>query len=736
MRGAFQRALLLPLIIFVLCACDDSSHANAQDEETAQEFRQDLTTEFVGIVTERTAYRPVTVKLKQEGENVTGTLFLGKSVDAGYLKLPFETEIPLEGTFDQVLGYIRLTTKSGARTGEVVLEIIQTPIGAVGSFAEIRRHGTKGSRRGKAVFVPASQAVHLEHPTQTLAGLHDRKKIDVSAAQCPSAVQKWIEKSEDIRKNAKYPGENLSALTIPEFEKAFGAGYDKIDAAGLKKAHSMLSDVCNARPFSHLVHNAKTYKDTHYRIIEEPIVKAWWENIKALIASDAKLRSAKLDAIQPYFQTFQLGQYYLNYRTELEPQIAARKKDIREEERRLARLDNMEKYKDRIDLMFLNARAQVNQYPETKDLVTEKLDAYALKAAQTYVDNAKRRDELQYMVSFSTMVEDGVDCMMSSEAQCQVIAKIFDNGAKELSYDLDDELSLQAEKSLPKGRDLKALSDHVKFAERIQRWYGNALNVGGLADVWKEIASKRRTLQKDLYDEIYALVDKSVSARPVVQIEKQYFLQDDIKQSGMKRLDALLSKKLEDLAPFRGMRGGEYLNALVNKDYQTLRELDQEYTQAYKPFFALAGEAMSMISPTARQDFSSLANDMSAVNIVFATYMLDYQSRYPNCMGANPFTATVSTTTTETRKDGYGFELSRTSWTTEDQYTVPARLAPHLEKLWRADFEGDSVAVDALFNDQKLGTLVSAMRKVTKQHPCDHPHIKALEEGMIAYYSR
>lgn len=734
MRVTLQRALFIPLLFCTLCACDDASQANAQDADVAQSFRQVLTTRFEGIVAERTAYRPVSLTLQQEGEAVAGTLLLGDSVDPGYLKLPLATAIPVQGTFDPVLGYLRLTTQSGARTGEVLLEIAQTPDGAVGAFAEISRHGTKGARRGKAVFVPAAQVEQLKHLTETLAGLNTREKLEAAAAQCPRAVERWIDKSSDIRQNARQPADNLAVLSIPEFGDAFGATYDRIDAAGLKQARALLGDVCNARPLSHLVHDAKTYKDVHYRRLEAPIVTAWWDAIKALVASDTKLHSARLDAIQPHFQTFQLGQYHANYRTELAPQIAARKKDLREEELRLARIENMDKHQDRIDLLFINARAQLQEYPETKDLVTDKLDAYALQAAQAYVESAKRIDELQYMVSFSTMVDNGVDCLMSSQRRCRAIASIFEDKADALSHELDDQLEERAARAISDQRDLHALAEQVTFAQRMQSRYGNALDIGGLADVWQDITEERRSLQRELSDEILALVEQSNSARPVVQIEQQYFFQDDIKQ--MKKLDALLSEKLEQLAPFRHLRGGDYLNALISRDYPTLKELDQDYTQAYKPFFALAGEAMSMISPSARQDFSSLANDLRAVNVVFATYLLDYQSRYPDCLGANPVTATVSTTTTETRKDGYGLVLSRTAWTSEDQYTVPARLAPHLEKLWRADFEGDSVAVDALVNDQKLGTLVSAMREVTKTLPCDHPHVRALEAGMIAYYSR
>ncbi|AFJ02707.1 hypothetical protein Q7C_1558 [Methylophaga frappieri] len=92
---------------------------------------------------------------------------------------------------------------------------------------------------------------------------------------------------------------------------------------------------------------------------------------------------------------------------------------------------------------------------------------------------------------------------------------------------------------------------------------------------------------------------------------------------------------------------------------------------------------------------------MTAVNPFFSSYMLNYQKTYPDCLGADRFIATVSKTTTETRKDGFGFEISRNAWTEYDKYTMPRRLAPHFEKLWRSSFSGDAVASDALFNDQK-----------------------------------
>lgn len=745
MRNALLKVLLIPLSILTLCACDDSNDAKAQEAKLEQKFTQKLINDFEGAISGTTTLRPVSLSLKQNGEQVTGTLKIGESTERDYLFLPLNTDIPVEGTFDPLFGYARLVTKSGARTGEIILEIAQSPEGAIGTFSQSGRHGNKGPRKASALFVPVHKAKHLKHVAKTLSDIETQRPTPINGA-CPKNVSTWIEKAREIRKNAKYTSQNLQALHTPEFAKAFGASYDTIDAQGLKKAYGLLSGACVpesrsdralVKQLSHMVGGSRIYKDAQYRKAMEPVVNAWWGNITNLVSSDVKLETKQLDSIQTHFQTFQLGQYYINYRKDLDPKVRERRKMAKQEELKLSRLDLMDQRKDRIDLLFLIAQAQLREYPDTKDLVTQKLDEHAMSAAQAYADNAKWEDHLQYMASFSAQAKNGVGCMLSSQSDCKKIGKIFDKRSDALSYDLAKKLTQDAEQKIPAGNDLPALVHHAAFAEKAKFKYRNALEVGGLAKEWKRIAAKRQKLQKNLYKELYTMVDNSKNANAVVQIEKQYFIDDDIKQRSMKKIDAMLSKKLEALAPFRNLLGGEYLNALVSKDARTLQKLDQEYTQGFKPFLAMAGNAMAMINPSARASMSETAKNMTAVNAVFATYMLDYQRTYPNCLGQNPFKATVSTTTTEITKNGSGFEVARSSWTTKDAYTIPRRLAPHFERLWRADFRGgDSALSDALFNDEKIGMLVSGLKQATKKYPCDHPHIKALEKGMISYYAR
>lgn len=662
----------------LLCACTDNS-ASAKNAVTKEKLSQKLIHDWQGILAEKSSFRSIRVSLNNEANKLTGTMMIGSGIDHGYLRLPQDTAIPVEGTFDPILGYARLLTQSGARTGEYVFEIAQTPVGAIGKFAEAGKYGNKGSRRGEAVFVIPSKAKQLEHLEQTLAALNDRSKTTTDMKICPKRVVTWMQEVNALPKNSQNPGNGLDLFALDTFKKAFGGSYDTLSAQQLKTAQALLqgpcADISNARQLAYGVVDAKTYKDWHYRGLELPIIEVWWSNIKTIVSSDLHIPSSQLDSIQPYFQTFQLGQYYHNYRTELAPMVLARKKANRQQELRLSRLALMEGYSDRLDLMLLAARAQLQQYPDTKDLVTAKLDQLAVTAGQRYAENAKRISEFQYMVSFTQMTNNGVECLLSSEADCKKIAKLFAKRSDDLADDLVNELVQQSKRQLPDTEDLPSLIKHVQFAEQTQRRYGNALTVGDLADAWEDITDERQSLQKDLYDELYTLVANSNNARAVVQTEKQYFFQDDIKQKKMKKLNALLSEKLVTLAPFRDIQGGEYLNALVNRDTKTLRELDQQYTQGFTPFVALAGNAMAMISPSARQDFASFSRNMTAVNPLFASYILNYQKIYPDCLGVDPFVATVSTTTTETRKDGFGFK----SHVMPGQNTIstPCRAAWH-----------------------------------------------------------
>lgn len=738
--------LIIPLAIFVLAACDDSGNANAQAEKAAKQFLQKPNQRFEGIIDGRSSVRLVTVSVKQgEGEKVSGTLILGESQERSSLNLKTDIEIPLEGKFNPYTGVASLMTQSGEKTGEIIIEIAQTKQGALGTFYRTSRAGYKSSMIAKAVFVLPAQAGQRAHIQKTLSALSDRK-FDPISGNCPSNVQAWIDAALDIRKTAKYSWENLKTFDVPEFKAAFGKTYDTIDSQGLKKAQGLLSDACvpedkaksgQVRQLSLMVADARTYKDMQYRRLEKPIVQEWADRMISLVSSEVALDDLQLTFIQTHWQSFRISSYGHDFR-KLKSLLAERRKLNKKRELRLSRLDLMEQYKDRFDLMYITALAQIREYPDTKELVQAKLDEHLVSASSEYVSNARNAEHLKYMISWSTNIDNGMECHLSSSSDCQKISKVFKAGTSEVAAKLAPNMSDRANRELEgKDKTLEDLAQHVKTAESIRFTHRDGLGVGDLSNKWADMTRKRQKLQKALYYKLYDLIAPQDNAKAIVQFEKTYFFEDDLEQWYFRKVDKLLNEKLKTHAPFRGFLAGEYLNALVSKDWTSLRKMDTEYTQGFAPFIAMAGQAMSMINPSAKQGFKELSENMTAVNAAFATYLLEYQNIYAGCLGDDPVEARVSKTTTAITKNEFGFEISRTSWTTEDHYKIPRRLAPHFEQLWGADFrEGSPMASDALFNDSRIINLVRGTKNVMKNHPCDHPSMKALEQGMIEYYSR
>lgn len=746
--------LFIPLSIFMLTACDDSSNARApemiqeakQDTKQEQKFEKTLKNSFQGIIDERTSLRPISISLEQQGNQITGTLRVGETSERSILSLPTDKGIAVEGDFNTKTAVAKFTTQTGQETREIITEIAQTEEGALATFFREGRHGSKGARIAEAVFPSSENAKNLGHIIKTLSGLKQNKPENIEGA-CPKEVQIWIDVTDEMRKASKYSYQILKAFDIPEFKNAIGKKHENVDAPTLMKTAGILRGSCiqndrkksqHVLQLSHMLIDPKTYKETYYRAIGKRVSEVWAQNITDLISSDAILSDQEIAQIKAQWHSFGLGSYGLDFR-KLSPQIQRRKKENKERELRLSRLDLMEQYKDRFDLLYMTALAQIAEYPDTKGLVQEKLKEHLVPASHEYATNAKYPKQLTYMLSWSKNVKNGTPCLLPSGSDCKTIAETFDKGSTQLAEALSSKLSKYVEsKGLnTKNTTLDDLAQSVKIAERIRFKYRDGLEVGALANEWAKITKQRQNVQKSLYKALYNMINEEDNAQKIVQFEKTYFLENDLKQYAVQKIDRLLTEKLKSHAPFRNLPSGEYLNALVSKDWESLQKMDNEYTQGFKPFLALAGQAMSRITPSAQQGFDQMAQNMSAVNAAFATYLLEYQTPYKSCLGANPVEARVSKTTTQITKSGYGFEISRTSWTTEDYYKIPQRLAPHFERLWRSDFrQGGPLLSDALFNDSRISSLVASIKNVMKNYKCDDPSVKALEDGMIRYYLR
>ena len=146
---------------------------------------------------------------------------------------------------------------------------------------------------------------------------------------------------------------------------------------------------------------------------------------------------------------------------------------------------------------------------------------------------------------------------------------------------------------------------------------------------------------------------------------------------------------------------------------------------------------MALMTPEWSNDVRTQVASLSAVYAVFATYLLDYETRYPQCLGANAVEFQI-TRGTETVTREFGREISRvTNWTTRNSYRVPARLEAAFNAVWRADPRtGDVQFMDWLANDLRTRQLIGAVETAMADYACDSPEITKLERGLVWYHQR
>ena len=151
---------------------------------------------------------------------------------------------------------------------------------------------------------------------------------------------------------------------------------------------------------------------------------------------------------------------------------------------------------------------------------------------------------------------------------------------------------------------------------------------------------------------------------------------------------------------------------------------------------ALAGASLSMLNPAAGPAMDKELANLSAIHGVFGAYLLNYQDAWPKCLKASDPVFEVTKSQSTVTRDEFGQEISHvTNWTTRDQYKVPASLAGYFQTLWRSDPRTtDARFMDWLLNDRKTNGLVDGLDGAMKQHGCDSPAVRKLEQGMITYY--
>ena len=747
-QGKVRDATVLQVIcagvLMVLAACDSSS-AEERSEPYAKTAVTELPASWSGFVLESRKPYPATLRLDVDGADVQGVLRV-ESLNGAVPRLTTaDADIPVEGTYDPPVGVLSLTTQSGDRRGELIFDVAVSDVGSVAVASEQRHINGRGAQRARAVFATDRDKKATLERIAVLSAAFEGWRPDMEKGSCPAALAAWRDEALAFQETRRDPVEQYDIFYTDAFRKAFGAPYETVDPERLKQNASLLRGACRpedrvrgneTNQLAYMIGLGQPHQDHLLWRFESEAASRWVETRSDVLKSDTPMTSAQLNLLDTMWRGIGIGRYGYNV-SDLNADIERRKAILRAEENRADMLAFYDRYKDRFDLLIEVARNHANQDEDFLAEVQDKLDTYLEPASEVYARDANNVSEAEYMLAWAVQAGTADLCPLSKPATCRRIGKRFEARVTDMAKDFADALEQAAARRTDRNdRSLEQLATQVTFAGDMDMLYGDLLEIGKLTDSWADVTGTRQQLQKRLAKPLQAELDGLSGADALTGFERRYFFNDDLAQKGVRKIATTLDKHLADEAPFRGLEGGDYLNALVNQDFARLRELDAHYTRGYRPMIALAGASLSMLNPAAGPAMDKELANLSAIHGVFGAYLLNYQDAWPKCLKASDPVFEVTKSQSTVTRDEFGQEISHvTNWTTRDQYKVPASLAGYFQTLWRSDPRTtDARFMDWLLNYRKTNGLVDGLDGAMKQHGCDSPAVRKLEQGMITYY--
>lgn len=746
-QGGVATATVLQIIcasvLLMLAACSGSS-AEGRAEPPAKAAAE-LPASWSGLVLESRKPYPATLSLDVDGADVQGVLRIESLNGAVPGLITADADIPVEGTYDPAIGVLSLTTQSGDRRGEVIFDIAVSDVGSVAVASEQRHINGRGAQRARAVFATDRNEMAALERIAVLSATFEGWRPDMAEGSCPAALADWRDEALAFQETRRDPVEQYDIFYTDAFRKAFGAAYDTVDPERLKQNASLLRGACRpedrvrgnkTNQLAYMIGQGQPHQDHLLWRFENEAASRWVEIRSDVLKSDAPMTLAQLNLLDAMWRGIGIGRYGYNI-SDLNADIERRKAILRAEENRTEMLAFYDRYKDRFDLLIEVARNHANQDADFLAEVQDKLDAYLEPASEVYARDANNVSEAEYMLAWAAQAGTAELCPLSKPATCRRIGKRFEGRVTDMTKDFAEALEQAAARRTDKhDRSLEQLATQVTFAGDMDMLFGDLLEIGKLADSWADVTDTRQQLHKRLAKPLGAELDGLSGADALIEFERRYFFGDDLAQKSVRKIATTLDKRLADEAPFRGLEGGDYLNALVNQDITRLRELDAHYTRGYRPMLALSGASLSMMNPAAGSAMEKELANLSAIQGVFGAYLLNYQDSWPKCLKPNDPVFEVTKSQSTVTRDEFGQEISHvTNWTTRDQYKVPTSLAGYFQTLWRSDPRTtDARFMDWLLNDRKTNGLVDGLDGAMKQHGCDSTAVRKLEQGMIAYY--
>lgn len=253
-------------------------------------------------------------------------------------------------------------------------------------------------------------------------------------------------------------------------------------------------------------------------------------------------------------------------------------------------------------------------------------------------------------------------------------------------------------------------------------------------------------------DELSRLIAEQPHLSVLNQIVNTYLLPDDrLNESGKQLLAAVATRK-KAVAPFEGLSGADYLNALYSGDFASVNALDDAFIQPYRQGIFM--DSMNQMTPlmdgiarlagfkiNTQKALEKSLDTASLIVPLFAVYLVDYQFRYKACLDKHPKQYTVTTRSKTVYQDGYGTHLYEVpNPDVVKNFTVNRRFVHVFEAVGLSNPDSAlGQLVDNMFGSSgriNVSDVTSGTRQMMNKFKCNSPTIKQMETNMLSFFDR
>jgi len=565
---------------------------------------------------------------------------------------------------------------------------------------------------------------------------------DVVPGDCPDAYGRWLDQavvSDD------------GALQTQAFEDAFGTLYLDLPAEQLLAASALMSGSCLAHgePAQRIARTRaaaslrdwKRYQSSFVASHRRLVVDAWRAWVEARLNQDAVTTRRVASELRRLPHHFAMAGD--PPAVALDGRLAAVTDALEADDLELGFVQRIEAARD--DFRELLAIAQQAESRGDIDLavIGRGLDYYLAPAAERHVRSVTKPAEARFLAAWLEQVQGG-SCPARDPRSCRTAADLLEDRLTELAEDYAEAEAEAAEGIADQPQSLERLAALVAFERSLRGRYGILATWEAFEDGIEARRELRAEDQEDLTEELLDRIREARTAPELRTIRDRYFLNTEIE--GHEALLGALDARLATTRPFAELAGGNYLDALYNQDFEALRELDRRYLEGITPLMQFGMQQSMSFGPlvdaiTGRRpgatasDLARAMHNLTALYAVMGTYLVAYQDRFDDCLGADARTFVITTRTDQVTVDGFGNEIRRQEgWTSRDSYRVKAAFAGQFQALFAAA-TGSAQArlLDLLANDAQIQRLRSGTAQLMRRLDCDAAEVVQFEAGMLAY---